>query len=172
MKKDDQEILEEFVPEDGEGNEMPQVARLKEKLKSAEEKAKEYLDNWQRAQADFVNLRKRDEEELKNSKAWAEASFIKEILPVVDSLEKAIEAGNKENEAILGQFMAILKRLGVSLIEPTGEPFDPNLHEAIKTEETNDSKKDHTVASVMQKGFSLNGKVLRPAMVSVYSIGA
>ncbi len=170
--QDDQDIVEEFVPEDGEGNEMSKVARLKEKLKSAEDKAKEYLDNWQRAQADFINLRKRDAEELSNSKAFAEASLIRELLPVVDSLEKAVEAGNSENEAILSQFMAILKRLGVSLIDPKGEQFDPSLHEAIKTESTHDAKKDHTVHTVMQKGFSLNGKVLRPAMVSVYSIGA
>jgi len=172
MKKDDQDILEEFIPEDGEGNQVPQIARLKEKLKISEDKAKEYLDNWQRAQADFVNLRKRDEEELKNSKTWAEASLIKELLPIIDSLDKSVEAGNKENETILSQFMAILKRLGVSLVDPVGEPFDPNFHEAIKTESTDKKDKDHTVAMVFQKGFVQNGKVLRPARVSVYSIGA
>jgi molecular chaperone GrpE len=172
MNKDQDIELEEFIPEDGEGNQMSQVSRLKEKLKQAEEKAKEYLDNWQRAQADFVNLRKRDEEELKNSKTWAEASLIKELLPLVDSLEIAVAAGSKECEAILSQFMSIFKKLGVSIINPRNEPFDPNIHEAIKTEDTEEKEKDHVVAEVMQKGFTLNGKVLRPARVSVYSIRA
>ncbi len=173
MKKDDENVIEEeFIPEDGEGNTLSDSKRLKEKLKTAEEKAKKYLDNWQRAQADFVNLRKRDEEELKNSKLFAEASLIKELLPIVDSLEKAVEAGNKESGAILSQFMSVLNRLGVLIIEPAGEQFDPNLHEAIKTEDTNKKELDHHISSVFQKGFMLNGKVLRPARVSVYSIGA
>lgn len=171
MKKDDDSLIEdEFIPEDGEGNEMSRVSRLKEKLEKAEDKAKEYLDNWQRAQADFVNLRKRDEEELKNSKLFAEASLIKELLPIVDSLEKAVETENKESEAILSQFMSVLKRLGVLIIEPTGKKFDPNLHEAIKTEDTDKKELDHHISSVFQKGFTLNGKVLRPARVSVYAI--
>ncbi len=170
MQTDDQDIVEEFVPEDGEGNTLSDSKRLKEKLKTAEEKAKEYLDNWQRAQADFVNLRKRDEEELKHSRLFAEASLIRELLPIVDSLEKAVEAGNKESEAILSQFMSVLKRLGVLSIEPLGELFDPNLHEAIKTEPTDKKELDHHISSVFQKGFSLNGKVLRPARVSVYSL--
>lgn len=172
MQNDDKDVVEEFVPEDGEGNQQSQVSRLKEKLKQAEEKAKEYLDNWQRAQADFVNLRKRDEEELKNSKAFAEAGLIKELLPVVDSLEKSVETGHKESKAILNQLLSILKRMGVTTIETQNGQFDPNLHEAIKSEETNEQEKDHTIKEVFQKGFMMNGRVLRPARVSVYSIRA
>ena len=150
MKKDDQDNeIEEFVPEDGEGNTLPEAKRLKEKLKAAEEKAKEYLDNWQRAQADFINLRKKDEDEMKDRRTQAEAAFIKELLPVIDSLEKA-GPGNKETDAILSQVLSILKRLGVSVINPVGEQFDPKLHEAIETQDTDLEERDHMVANVMQ----------------------
>ncbi len=166
MKNDD--LVEEFVPEDGEGNTQSQATRLKEKLKEAEDKAKEYLDSWQRAQADFVNLRKRDEEEMKNREKYAAGSFINEVIPVLQSLEIA-SGVDKNAEAIYSQLNAVMKKIGVSVIDPMGEKFDPNLHEAIKTTKTDEKEKDHTVSEVLEKGFMLHDRVLRPAKVAVFS---
>ena len=168
MKKDQDIELDEFVPEDGEGNIESQVVRLKEKLKKTEEKAKEYLDGWQRAQADFVNLRKRDEEEMKHREKYAAGSFVKEILPVIHTLE--IASSSDENaKAILSQLNSILKRIGVVSIDPLGHAFDPNHHEAVKTVTTNEKDLDHKVAEVFEKGYILHDRVIRPAKVAVYS---
>ncbi len=169
MKKDDQEIeIEEFIPEDGEGNTQSQVSRLKEKLKKTEEKAKEYLDGWQRAQADFINLRKRDEEEMRTREKYSGALFVKELFPIIHSLEIA-SATDKDISAILSQLNSALKKIGVVAIDPQNETFNPSLHEAVKTTLTTDPDLDHKVAEVLEKGYLLHDRVLRPAKVAVYS---
>ncbi len=169
MHKDQDQDIEEFVPEDGEGNTQSQVARLKEKLKAAEEKAKEYLDNWQRAQADFVNLRKKDEEEIKIREKYAAASFLREIIPVIQSLEKAAES-DEHSRAIISQFQSVLKKIGVKEIVPNaGDKFDPNIYEAIKVLPTDEEARDHLVAELLEKGYLLHDRVVRPAKVAVYS---
>lgn len=168
MKKDQDKELDEIIPEDGEGNIESQVSRLKEKLKKTEGKAKEYLDGWQRAQADFVNLRKRDEEEMKSREKYSASTFVREILPVIQSLELASLA-DKNCVVILAQLNASLKKIGVTRIDPLGEKFDPNLHEAVKTMHTDDASNDHVVSEVLEKGYLLHDRVIRPAKVAVLS---
>jgi len=143
------------------------VKKLKEKLKDAEAKAKEHLDNWQRAQAEFVNLRKRDEEAKGDFMKFATAGLIEELLPVLDSLSLAVSHGDKGVEQVYAMFLKILKQRGLEELNPVGEAFDPSKHEAIAMVETNDQTKDHTVMDVLQKGYALNGKVIRPAKVRI-----
>ncbi|MES2214103.1 MAG: nucleotide exchange factor GrpE [Patescibacteria group bacterium] len=143
------------------------IKKLKEKLKAAEAKAKENLDNWQRAQAEFMNLRKRDEEAKGEFLKFAKADTIREIIPVLDSLSSAVSHGEKTIEPIYNQFLKILEQHGLEEIDPTGAVFDPSQHEALGMIPTDKQDDDQKVLEVLQKGYSLGGKVLRPAKVRV-----
>lgn len=143
------------------------IKKLKEKLKEAETKAKENLDNWQRAQADFVNLRKRDEEAKTEFLKFAKAGMIAEMIPVLDSFNQAIAHGHKDVEPIYGQMMQILKQNNLEELDPLGEPFNPSLHEAVGSIETDKEDEDHKILEVFQKGYSLDGRVLRPTKVRI-----
>lgn len=141
------------------------VKKLREKLKAAEAKAKEYLDSWQRAQADFINLRKRDEEAKADFLKFAKSEMLEELIPVLDSLTLAVQHGNKDAEPINNQLLGILKSHGLKEIDPVGEMFDPRLHEAIGVKEVEKESDDHKVLEVFQKGYLLGDRVLRPAKV-------
>lgn len=143
------------------------VKKLKGKLKEAEEKAKEYLDSWQRAQADFINLRKRDEEAKSEFLKFANSDLVSQFIPVLDSFELSLPHGNKELEVIYKQFIQILKQNGLEESDPKGEEFDPHKHEAIGSVETDDKDEDHKVLEVVQKGYILHGKIIRPAKVRI-----
>ncbi len=168
MNKTDEPIVEEeFVPEDGEGNELSKVARLKEKLAVAEEKAKEYLDKWQRAQADFVNMRKQDEEAKVEFMKYAGLGVISQLIPVLDSFSLAISHVNKDAEVIYNQLSNILKSMGLEELNPDGEVFDPSKHEGVGLVKTENPAEDHKVLEVLQKGYMIGGKTIRPAKVKV-----
>lgn len=157
----DKENLDDSVlAEEHQGD---QVKRLKEKLKAAEDKAKEYLDGWQRAQADFVNIRKRDEEAKQEFLKFAKADIILQLMPVLDSLELAGEHAGPVRK----QLLQILKQNGLEELDPKGEVFDPRLHEAVGSVKTEDKNEDHKILEVMQKGYILSGKIIRPAKVRI-----
>jgi molecular chaperone GrpE len=143
------------------------VKKLKEKVKNAEAKAKEHLDNWQRAQAEFLNLRKRDEEAKQDFVKFAKAGIIEELIPVLDSFNLALAHGHKDIEPVYNQLMQILRNHGLTEINPVGEPFDPRLHEAVGTIPTDKKENDHKVLEVFQKGYIMSGKTLRPAKVRI-----
>ena len=143
------------------------IKKLRLKLKDAESKAKENMDGWQRSQADFVNLRKRDEEAKNDFLKFAGSNIIIQIIPVLDSFALAIAHGDKGSEIIYNQLLKVLKDNGVEETNPIGEQFDPSHHEAIGTIKTDKSEDDHKILEVLQKGYSLNGRVLRPAKVRV-----
>src|SRR3989338_4248507 len=166
MKKEENE---DIVIEDDPDSTAPVEAqkKLREKLKEAEEKAKEYLDGWQRSQADFVNLRKRDEEAKVEFLKFANADLVYQLVPVLDSLELSLPHGNKELEAIYRQLLSILKSNGFEESNPIGEEFSPRLHESIGTIETSKKEEDHKVLEVVQKGYILHGKIIRPAKVKI-----
>lgn len=149
------------------------IKKLREKLKSAEEKAREYLDSWQRAQADFVNLRKRDEEAKADFLKFANAKLIEDLMPVLDALESAVSHGDKGVEQTLNLFLKTLKQYGLEELNPLGEDFDPKHHEAIGIVPTDEPAEDNKVLEVLQKGYILSGKTLRPAIVRTgeYKIG-
>ncbi len=143
------------------------IKKLKEKVKNAEAKAKEYLDSWQRAQADFANLRKRDESQKSEFLKYASGDVLSDLLPVIDSLNLAIGHGQKEIEPVKSQLLQILKNRGLKEIDPLGQTFDPKYHEAVGSIETDRKEDDHKILEVFQRGYLLDDRVLRPAKVRI-----
>lgn len=143
------------------------VNKLKEKLKVAEAKAKEYLDGWQRAQADFVNLRKRDEEAKVGFIKFANEALITDLIPILDSFDFALAHGHKDLEPVYRQLTALLKAHGLETLEPIGETFDPRFHESVGTTKVENKDQDHKVLEVIQKGYILSGKIIRPAKIKI-----
>jgi molecular chaperone GrpE len=168
-EQDDIELSEEGLDDSvlAEEHQGDAVKKLREKLKIAEAKAKEHLDSWQRAQADFINLRKRDEEGKVEFLKFANARLIEELIPVLDALNSAMSHGEKSVEPIRSLFLKTLKQNGLEELDPIGEVFDPSKHEAISMKEAIEKAEDHKVLEVFQKGYSLNGRVVRPAKVRV-----
>jgi molecular chaperone GrpE len=161
----DKEGIDDSVVE--EEHAADKLKKLKEKLKEAEGKAREYLDGWQRERAEIANARKRDEEGKQEFMKFAKADMIEQLMPVLDSLELSLPHGNKELEVIYRQLLSILKANGLEVEDPKGHAFDPRRHEAIGTVETSDEGEDGKVVEVMQKGYILSGKIVRPAKVKV-----
>ena len=143
------------------------IKKLREKLKKCVEEKQEYLDGWQRAQADFANLRRRDEDAKFEFIKFARLSLIEELIPVLDSFNIALAHGNKDVKPIYDQLFFILKQNGLEELNPTEEVFDPKFHEAVGVVPTNESEKDHKILEVIQKGYILIGKIIRPAKVKI-----
>ncbi len=153
------------------------LASLREKLEKALAEKQEYLDGWQRTKAEFVNAKKRNEEDLKEYRKFAQENLIEELLPVLQSFDMAMankEAWEKADknwrtgvEYIASQFKAVLEANGLKEINPIGQKFDPLRDEAIENIEVSDAAQDHSILSVVQKGYELNGKQLRPPRVKV-----
>ncbi len=143
------------------------IKKLKEKLKEAEAKTKENMDGWQRAQADFVNLRKRDEDAKMDFLKFANAGLMTELIPVLDSFTLAEAHPGADLLPLHKQLIKILKSNGLEESNPLGETFDPNFHEAIGMIKTDKPDEDHKILEVLQKGYIMNGKSLRPAKVKV-----
>jgi molecular chaperone GrpE len=145
------------------------LKQLQDELDSAKE---DYL----RAQADIQNMRRRCEQEVDKAKKYAVDRFVKDLLPALDPIEKALQFADRENEdtktlvqGVESTFALMLKALngnGVQVIDPVNDVFDPNLHQAIQSLENPDVPANHVMA-VVQKGYQLNGRVVRPAMVIV-----
>lgn len=130
------------------------------------------LDRLARAQAEFENARRRVSKEQQEYKDYATSDAIKSLLPVVDSLERALQAKSDAAEfrngveLIYKQLQSALGKLSVSAIESKGEPFNPHYHEAIEMVETNEVP-DHQVIEELQRGYKFKDRLLRPAMVKV-----
>ncbi|MEX2515452.1 MAG: nucleotide exchange factor GrpE [Gammaproteobacteria bacterium] len=146
---------------------------LQQALEAAEAKASEHWNHLLRVQAEMENLRKRTSRDIENAHKFALERFVNELLPVVDSLELGIvnagdEAGSLREgmELTLKMLRDVLAKFGVVQIDPVGEKFNPELHEAVSMQENGDVASGHVIA-VMQKGYSLNERLVRPAMVAV-----
>jgi molecular chaperone GrpE len=143
-------------------------------LAAAEAKAQENWNSYMRAVAELDNYRKRCEREVDNARKYAIERFAQELVTVGDALEAGIRAGAANpGPALLEGAQATLKELnrafdkaGIKLIDPAGQPFDPNWHEAMVAQESREAP-PNTVLAVIQKGYSLNGRLLRPARVIV-----
>lgn len=146
------------------------------KLKAAEQKADEYYDRLLRTSAEFDNYKKRTTREMRDVVRYANEKLLKELLSVVDNLERAITSAqqdNAEDDALLegvrltlNEIEKILERHNVQPVKALGEPFDPNFHQAMMQEESEDQPVN-TVTQEMQKGYVLYDRLLRPAMVVV-----
>ena len=143
-------------------------------LAAAEARATENRNSYLRAVAELENFRKRCEREVENARKYAIERFAQELVPVGDALEAGINAGAATSgPALLEGAQATLRQLyrafdkgGIKIIDPLGVPFDPEWHEAMVAQESRDHP-PNTVLSVIQKGYSLNGRLLRPARVIV-----
>ncbi|HEY1359193.1 MAG TPA: nucleotide exchange factor GrpE [Thermoleophilaceae bacterium] len=133
----------------------------------------EYLALAQRTQADFENWRKRAAKESAAAGERAKSGLVRELLPVVDNLERALTSAEESEQHLAegvrlvhSELLAVLERNGVEAFDPQGEKFDPEVHEALSTREE-DGAKPGTVLDVVEKGYRANGTVLRPARVVV-----
>jgi molecular chaperone GrpE len=163
---DNEREIEEATerPTDG-GGEDPAAALARER--------DQYLALAQRTQADFENYRKRAARESAEAGRRAKANLVRDLLPVLDNLERALaSAGESEQHLAEGvrmvqqELVGLLEREGIEAFDPRGEPFDPTLHEALSTR-AEDGATQGTVLDVVEKGYRLNGTVLRPARVVV-----
>lgn len=145
-----------------------------ESLAAAQAKAQENWNQYLRAVAELDNYRKRTEREIENARKFAIERFAQELVTVGDALEAGIQAGAANpGPALLEGAQATLRQLhrafekgGIKVIDPAGEPFDPAWHEAMVAQES-PGHPANTVLAVVQKGYSLNGRLLRPARVVV-----
>jgi molecular chaperone GrpE len=145
---------------------------LEEMLRRAELQAQEHHDAWLRAKADADNIRKRAQADIANAHKYALESFAAELLPVRDSLEAALTADKATLEALrqgveltLKQLDSALDKFAIKEVNPVGDKFDPHKHQAMTTVASD--KAPNTVVHVLQKGYLLNDRVLRPALVTV-----
>ena len=177
-----EEILEGEVIQESEPALMDESIPLEERLaltqaalEASEVKAAEYLEGWQRAQAEFTNYRKRQERERELMRFEAVGRVVKRYLPIVDDMQRALRDRPLEGEGaawaegvelIYRKLMSILEVEGVTIIEAEGQMFDPNLHEAVVQSES-DEHESGIVIEVLQTGYKMGERVLRPAMVRV-----
>ncbi|QEQ95613.1 nucleotide exchange factor GrpE [Neptunomonas concharum] len=152
------------------------IADLEKQLVAAQEEAASLKDQMLRAAADVQNARRRAEQDVEKAHKFGTEKFAAEMLPIIDSLERALEACKPDDEATkalrdgvemtYGMFVSGLAKFNVEQVNPEGESFNPELHQAMSMIDVPDAQ-PNTVVGVMQKGYSLNGRLIRPAMVMV-----
>ena len=153
---------------------LVELERLSQALAESEERARSHWDQYLRAVADLENVRKRAARDVEAANRYGLEKFIEELLPVRDSLELAVQnAGTADarslaegQEATLKLLSKALEKLGVTVIDPLGEPFDPARHEAMMMQ-ASATAEPNSVLKVVQPGYELNGRLLRPARVIV-----
>lgn len=173
------EAEESKVEETTEGEESGSIPDLAAELEAAKTEVEKFKDIALRSEAEMENVRKRATRDVENAHKFGQEKLIQNLLPVIDSLEKAIESAEQAgaddgaNKAIvegvglcLKMQLDVLVKEGLVAVEPSGEPFDPNLHQAMSMVENPDVEPNSVVA-VIQKGYTLNDRLVRPAMVMV-----
>ena len=170
-----EETLKEFDPQNNSGEEMTiendiDLETFKARIAELEGEVKQAKEGTARANAEAYNAQKRMEQEADKSKKFALQKFAKELLDIVDNLERAVENADANDPVAEGvqlthkALLALLTKNGVEMVDPQGEKFNADFHEAVGIDA--DVEAD-TVGTVLQKGYSLNGRLLRPAMVRV-----
>jgi len=161
--------VQEDILDDGEEED---VERLKQSLMEQKTKAEEYLANWQRTQADFINYKRRNEKEKEELGEYSRAAIVQCVLPILDDFERAVSAVPDDTvdanwvegvRMIEKKLRTILESEGLSCIEAIGETFDPYQHEAVRQE----SGEEGVVLNEVQKGYKFNDKVIRASQVVV-----
>jgi molecular chaperone GrpE len=166
-KASNEEIEQELLEEE----QVSETEQLQQQVADAN-------DNVLRIQAEMQNMRRRAERDVENAHKFALDKFSADLLPVVDNLERALSAINAEDESqkaiaegielTLKSFLDVLVRFKIEAVDPAGQPFDANLHQAVSMV-PNPDMEPNTVMDVFQKGYTLNGRLIRPAMVVVSS---
>lgn len=171
-----QEAQAQASDAEGLSPEQLRISALEEALAKAEAQLHEQKDTVLRARAEMENARRRAEGEIDKARKFALERFAGELLPVIDNLERALQVCDNHNEAVkplmegveltLKSFLNTIEKFGMQAIDPKGQPFDPELHQAMSMQESTELA-PNSVMAVMQKGYTLNGRLLRPAMVMV-----
>ncbi len=165
---DEQEFVNEADSAEGSTEELS----LEDQLVQAQAKADENWDTVLRLKADLDNQRRRNEKQVEDAHKFAAKKFIEELLPVADSMEMGLAAEGdvaqiKEGVALTKKvFDSAMEKFGLKAVEPLGDKFDPELHQAMAMQPSEEYEEGH-VSAVMQKGYTLNGRLVRPAMVMV-----
>ena len=159
-----------------ENEEVSEDGTVEQQLEQAQVTIKDYWDQMMRLRAEMENNRKRAERDVENAHKYALKNFAEALLPVIDSMEMGMNAAEAENaslesiregsELTMNMFVQVLEKQGLTQIDPLGDKFDPEQHQAISMVE-DENAESNTVINVMQKGFLLNDRLVRPAMVVV-----
>lgn len=174
-------VVNEAGSEDVSNEEIEQELLEEEQVSETEQLQQQVADandNVLRIQAEMQNMRRRAERDVENAHKFALDKFSADLLPVVDNLERALSAIDAEDdsqkaiaegiELTLKSFLDVLVRFKIEAVDPAGQPFDANLHQAVSML-PNPDMEPNTVMDVFQKGYTLNGRLIRPAMVVVSS---
>ncbi|WP_427979666.1 nucleotide exchange factor GrpE [Agarivorans sp.] len=159
-----------------EGGEEISVAELLERLAKAEQTVEEQKDSVIRAKAEVENIRRRSAQEVEKARKFALEKFANELLPVIDNMEMALQHANREDDALASMIEGVeltlktlidaVKKFGIEVVDPQDHAFDPEKHQAMGMQEV-EGVAANTVVAVLQKGYELNGRLLRPAMVMI-----
>lgn len=177
-EKLDQENLEESEVKEpvSESVDQEKESGTVSELEQAQEELEKLNDRYLRLQAELANIQKRNQKEKQDAAKYRSQMLATEMLPVIDSLEKALEIEVEEEKAVnfkkgveivYNIMMEALKNEGIEIINPLQEPFDPNYHMSIQVQPLEEGQEPDTVVSVVQKGYLLKDRILRPAMVIV-----
>lgn len=176
--EEDEEIVEFEFNDDGEADLNKTLKKLRLDLKQARKERTEYLNGWQKERADFANYKKQEEDRKTMFSESMRERILSRFLSVMDSFNMAFankEAWEKVDlnwrkgvEYIHSQMNTVFEEYGVKEIGQEGENFDPNIHESIEMVDTDKNELNHTIAVVIQKGYKLGDRVLRPARVNVF----
>ena len=154
------------------GQDQAELEALQKQLEEANAKAAENLDGWQRSQAEFVNYKNRMQRDSEMMRTTMKGDILKKLLPVLDDRERSLAHRHEGDswadgvELVARKFQTILENEGVKRIEVAGQPFDPNFHEAISSEPSEEVESGYIIEAV-QTGYMLGERVIRPAMVRV-----
>lgn len=170
-----------YIDSNEDGDVLPSkdvLKKLREDLKVCRKEKEEYLTGWQRAKADYINLQKELDNSRLNISIHSREKMAQKLLPVLDSFDMAFQ--NKESwekvdknwrmgiEYIYSQFMTSLSESGIEKINEINVPFNPNLHQSIAAILTEKEEQDHTIESILQVGYKIGDRVIRPARVNIY----
>jgi molecular chaperone GrpE len=172
--------IEEFeFTEDGEEDLRATLKKLRKEQKQLKAEKQEYLTNWQRERADFVNYKKDEEVRRKDAMRLMQEKITTELLPIMDSYDMAFankEAWEKVDknwrvgvEYIHQQLLKVLADHGMQeIVVSVGDTFDPTVHQPMSMVQCSEQSKDHTIASIVQKGYRVGERIIRPARVTVF----
>lgn len=181
IKNDMEEPDITFVESTEDGDELPKkdiTKKLREEIKKLQKEKGEYLTGWQRAKADYVNLQKELDSARVNIAILTREKMAEKLLPALDSFEMAF--ANKEHwekidkdwqdgiTSIYQQLISGLEKSGIEKIDKNDILFDPNIHQSISIVETVDEEKDHRVEKILQVGYKIGERIIRPAKVTIY----
>lgn len=167
-------MTEELIAAKGQDDEK-NIELLVQQIESHKRSAAENLEKAMRAQAELDNMRKRTARDIENAHKYSLERFVNDLLPVIDSMELGLSAAENTDDIdslregmdlTYKMFSASLEKFGVKVINPQGEKFNPELHQAVTMQEV-DGEESGNIINVMQKGYELNGRLIRPAMVIV-----